>query len=42
MDIVLKTYPDKQIIIVEKDDYERILRGELVWWFQRIPEEDKN
>lgn len=31
MDIVLKTYPDKQIIIVEKDDYERILRGELVW-----------
>lgn len=31
MDIVLKTYPDKKIIIVEKDDYEKILRGELVW-----------
>jgi len=31
MDIVLKTYPDIKIIIVEKDDYEKILRGELVW-----------
>lgn len=31
MDIVMKTYPDKNIIIVEKHDYEKILRGELVW-----------
>lgn len=31
MDIVLRTYPDKKIIIVEKTDYVRILRGELVW-----------
>lgn len=31
MDIVLSTYPNKKIIIVEKDEYEKILRGELVW-----------
>ena len=31
MDIVLKTYPNKKIVIIEKDDYEKILRGELVW-----------
>ena len=31
MDIVLKTYPDKRIIIVEKEQYEKFLGGELVW-----------
>lgn len=31
MNIVLKTYPDKRIVIVEKEGYEKILRGELVW-----------
>jgi hypothetical protein len=31
MDIVLKTYPDKHIVIVEKDQYEKFLGGELVW-----------
>lgn len=31
MDIVLKTYPDKNIIIIEKDQYDRFLGGELVW-----------
>ena len=31
MDIVLKTYPDKNIVIVEKEQYERFLEGELVW-----------
>lgn len=39
MDIVMKTYPDKKIVIIEKQDYEKILRGELVWSFQRLPEE---
>lgn len=31
MDIVLRTYPDKKIVIVEKESYDKILRGELVW-----------
>ena len=31
MDIVLKKYPDKKIIIIEKIQYEKILQGELVW-----------
>jgi hypothetical protein len=31
MDIVLETYPDKNIVIVEKEQYERLLGGELVW-----------
>ena len=31
MDIVLKTYPDKNIVIVEKEQYEKFLGGELVW-----------
>ena len=31
MDIVLKTYPDKNIVIVEKVQYEKFLGGELVW-----------
>ena len=39
MDIVLKTYPDKKILIIEKEQYEKILQGELVWSFQRLPEE---
>ncbi len=39
MDIVMKIYPNKKIVIIEKEDYEKILRGELVWSFQRLPEE---
>ena len=39
MDIVRNTYPSKKILIIEKEDYEKILRGELVWSFQRLPEE---
>ena len=31
MDIVLKTYPDKNIVILEKEQYEKFLGGELVW-----------
>lgn len=31
MDIVLKTYPNKNIVIIEKEQYEKILQGELVW-----------
>jgi Phage endonuclease I len=31
MDIVLKTHPDKNIVIVEKEQYEKFLGGELVW-----------
>lgn len=39
MDIVTKTYPSVKIVIVEKQDYEKIMQGELVWSFQRLPEE---
>lgn len=31
MDLVLEKYKDRKIVVVEKDDYERFLRGELVW-----------
>jgi hypothetical protein len=31
MDIVLETHNDKRILIVEKEQYEKILQGELVW-----------
>lgn len=31
MDIVLKTYPNKNIVIFEKEQYEKFLGGELVW-----------
>jgi hypothetical protein len=31
MDIVIKTYPDKKIVILEKEQYEKFLGGELVW-----------
>lgn len=31
MEIVLKTYPNKNIVIVEKEQYNKILGGELVW-----------
>ena len=31
MDIVLEKYKDKKIIVVEKEKYEKILEGELVW-----------
>ena len=38
MDIVLQTHTDKNIVIVEQDQYEKILQGELVWSFQRQTE----
>ena len=31
MDIILEKYKDKKIVIVEKEKYEKILQGELVW-----------
>lgn len=31
MDIVLETHKDKNIVIIEKEQYEKILQGELVW-----------
>lgn len=31
MDLVIDQNPDKKIVIIEKDKYERLLRGELVW-----------
>jgi len=31
MNLVLEKYKDKKIIVIEKDNYEKILRGELVW-----------
>lgn len=31
MNIVLATHKDKNIVIVEKEQYEKILQGELVW-----------
>lgn len=31
MDIVLQTYPNKKIVIIEKEEYNRIMQGELVW-----------
>lgn len=31
MDIVLETHPEKKICIIEKEKYEKILQGELVW-----------
>ena len=31
MDIVLQTHKDKNIVIIEKEQYEKILQGELVW-----------
>lgn len=31
MDLVVEKYKDKRIVVIEKDDYEKLLRGELVW-----------
>lgn len=31
MDIVTSTYPDKKILVIEKEMYQRILDGEQVW-----------
>lgn len=31
MDIVKKTYPNNRIIIIEKNEYKKIMQGELVW-----------
>ena len=39
MEIVTATYPDRRIVIVEQQEYNRIMQGELVWSFQRLPEE---
>lgn len=39
MSLVLKKYKDKKIVIIEERDYKRILQGELVWSFERLPEE---
>lgn len=38
MNIVMKTHKDKNIFIAEKEQYEKILQGELVWSFQRQTE----
>lgn len=38
----MEQHPDKKIVIMEKVEYTKFLNGELVWWFQRIPEKDKN
>lgn len=42
MRIVLETHTDKNIFVVEKEQFDRIMQGELVWSFQRLPEEQKN
>lgn len=31
MDAVLEQHPDKNLLIIEKDQYQKILQGELVW-----------
>ena len=31
MDAVIAQHPDKKIVILEKNDYQRLLQGELVW-----------
>ena len=31
MNIIKLTFPERKIVIVEKDGYEKIMRGELVW-----------
>lgn len=31
MDLVINQNPDKNIIIIEKDDYEKVMQGEQVW-----------
>jgi len=31
MNIILATYPERKLIILEKEDYEKFMRGELVW-----------
>ena len=31
MSLVLEKYKDKKIVVIEKDNYEKLLRGELVW-----------
>lgn len=38
MGIVLETHKNKDIFIVEKEQYEKILQGELVWSFQHQTE----
>jgi len=31
MKVVLEQHDDKKIVIIEKDDFEKLLQGELVW-----------
>ena len=31
MELVLEKYKDTKIVVIEKDNYEKLLRGELVW-----------
>lgn len=38
MNIVKETHKDKNIFVAEKEQYEKILQGELVWSFQRQTE----
>lgn len=38
MQLVKEAHKDKNIVIVERDMYERLLQGELVWSFQRQTE----
>lgn len=42
MNIVMKTYPDRKIVIIEKEHYEKIMQGEQVWSFMRLSEEQQN
>lgn len=31
MEIVVETYKDTKFVIIEKEEYKKILQGELVW-----------
>jgi hypothetical protein len=31
MDAVIEQHPDKKILILEKEKYQQLMRGELVW-----------
>lgn len=42
MNLVISQNSDKKIYIIDKDEYTKIMRGELVWLFQRLPEEQQN
>lgn len=42
MSLVRAQNPDKKIIVIEKDEYKRIMQGEQVWSFMRLSEEQQN